>query len=96
MRHAILMVTLVTALFSMLGAGAPVYAQPYPGKDMAPKGRPMGPAKQEEMERMRDARMRDAQGPARPVHERMSPEDRRQLRRDIDQHGRELYRGRNR
>jgi len=86
-----LIVTLTTALFPLLGGSSLAHAQPYPGKEFAPKGRPMGPAKQAERERMRDA-----QGPARPVHERMSPEDRRQLRRDIDQHGRELYRGRNR
>ena len=91
MRRAALIVVLVTAWFSLTGAGTLAHAQPHPGKDFAPKGRPMGPGKQAEMERMRDGH-----GPGRPVHERMSPEDRRQLRRDIDQHGRELYRGANR
>ena len=91
MRRAALILTLVTAGFSLTIAGTPAHAQPYPGKNFVSKGRPMGPGKQAEMERMRDA-----QGPARPVQERMSPEDRRQLRRDIDQHGRELYRGKNR
>ncbi len=81
--------TLIAALYSLIFASALVHAQS--GKDFARKGRPIGPAKHEEMERMRDAG-----GPVRPVHERMSPEDRRQLRRDIDQHGRELYRGKNR
>lgn len=36
----------------------------------------------------------DAGLPQRPVSDRMTPDERRQLRRDIDQHGRELYRSR--
>jgi hypothetical protein len=91
MRRVALIVTLVAAGFSLTAAGTQAHAQPYPGKDYPSKGRPLGPGKQAEMDRTRDAQV-----PARPVHERMSPEDRRQLRRDIDQHGRELYRGRNR
>ena len=91
MRRGALSISLVVALFSLAGAGAFAQAPPYPAKDFADKDRPMNPAKQAEMERLRGAHE-----PLRPAHERMSPEDRRQLRRDIDQHGRELYRGRNR
>ena len=42
------------------------------------------------------APQRDMRVPGEPNRGRMSPDERRQLRRDIDQHGRELYRGRNR
>ena len=59
-----------------------------PEKGFAHKGGgPGGPGKRGEFHQARD-------GMVRPVHERMSPEDRRQLRRDIDQHGRDIYRGR--
>ncbi len=88
MGRAAAVVTVFAVLLTLAGASA--LAQPYPGKDQPPRERPMNPAKQEDLERMRGAQV-----PARPVQERMSPEDRRQLRRDIDQHGRELYRGRN-
>ena len=49
-----------------------------------PPGRPMVPARQAEF-------------PGRPAQaplERMTPEERRQLRQDIHQHGREVYRHR--
>ena len=83
---------LMVCLFALCCAGVPALAQPAPGKGFTPeKGRTQGPHKQGEMERMREA-----PGPARPVHDRLSPDEGRQLRRDIDQHGRELYRGKNR
>ena len=83
---------LMVCLLALCCAGIPALAQPFPGKEYAPdKGRPLAPHKPGEMERMREA-----PGPARPVHDRMSPDERRQLRRDIDQHARELYRGKNR
>ncbi|MSQ52382.1 MAG: hypothetical protein EXR28_10870 [Betaproteobacteria bacterium] len=83
---------LMICLLALCCAGMPAFAQPFPGKGFPPdKGRPLGANKQGEMERMRDA-----PGPARPVQDRLSPDERRQLRRDIDQHGRELYRGKNR
>ena len=91
MWRAAAFVTLFTALFWLIGTSTLVQAQPYPGKDSSSKGRLLSPAKQGELEKSRDP-----QNPARPAHERMSPEDRRQLRRDIDQHGRELYNGKNR
>ncbi len=59
-----------------------------PGKQWPPPGygRPMAPSKQDdrrfENDRQRGGNM-----------ERMSPEERRQLREDIGQHGREIYRG---
>lgn len=86
---------LIAVLLAPLGAALPSFAQPYPGKGYPPdKGRMMvPPGKQGDMERMRDG---PGQGYERPVHDRLSPEERRQLRRDIDQHGRELYRGRHR
>lgn len=49
-----------------------------------PPGRPM-PAGRE---------MGPAGPPGRAPMERMTPEDRRQLRQDIHQHGRDVYRGR--
>jgi hypothetical protein len=53
-----------------------------------PPGRPMLPARE----------AGQAGPPGRPpmerMSERMTPEDRRQLRQDIHQHGREVYRGR--
>jgi hypothetical protein len=64
-----------------------VQAQP-PGKPWPPpgQGRPMPPSKQDER-RYEHERQRGAQW------ERMSPEERRQLREDIGHHGREIYRG---
>ena len=49
-----------------------------------PPGRPMSPARD----------LGPAGPPGRGPMERMTPEDRRQLRQDINQHGREVYRGR--
>jgi hypothetical protein len=84
---------LIAVLLVPLCAGGMAAAQPFPGKGIPPdKGRIVPePAKQADMDRAREV-----PGPARPVHERLSPEERRQLRRDIDQHGREVYGGRNR
>ncbi|MFM9970284.1 MAG: hypothetical protein ACKVQK_17985 [Burkholderiales bacterium] len=82
----------VLVTLALCGAGQLAFAQAATGKGFGhDKGRFLGPGKQPEMERMRDA-----PGPTRPVHDRLSPEERRQLRRDIDQHGRELYRGKER
>jgi hypothetical protein len=99
--------TRLAAILVLMCAGLPLLAQPFPNKGGQPgRGIPMERGKQgypermQRMERMPDYReyreYRDYQGPGRPVQDRMSPEERRQLRRDIDQHGRELYRGRNR
>lgn len=63
----------------LLAASWPALAQG--GRRFPPQGRPM-PAKQVEGER---------EMPERPHFGRMSPEERRQLRRDIGQHGREIY-----
>ena len=90
MQRLFVTMIMTMSLFALSGVSGFALAQGYPGKEFPPGERPMNPAKQEEMRRLREAQM-----PMRPVHERMSPEDRRQLRRDIDQHGRELYRGRN-
>ncbi len=83
---------LIAALIAQICAGTPAFAQHFPGKGNSPdKGRMVpGSAKQPDADRMRET-----PGPARPVHDRLSPEERRQLRRDIDQHGREVYGGRN-
>lgn len=90
-------VTLIAAILVLVCAGSTALAQQYPGKGNPGKGMPLPPDKQGNLERMeRVERMGEAPGPARPVHDRMSPEERRQLRHDIDQHGRELYRGKNR
>lgn len=65
----------------LLAGIAPAFAQPGPGK---------GQWRERQMERqqMREqARGRDPRGP------HMSPEERRDLRRDIILHGREHYRG---
>jgi hypothetical protein len=89
------------AILVLMCAGLPLFAQPFPNKGGSQgRGVPMERGKQgyperlDRMERMRD--YREYQGPGRPVQDRMSPEERRQLRRDIDQHGRELYRDRHR
>jgi hypothetical protein len=73
-------------LAALLGTGQ-VFAQGYgrpgfPGKGPGPGPQPM-PAKQMDRER-------GGPPPGRPA-ERMSPEERRDLRRDIEQHGREIY-----
>lgn len=77
----------IAGILACLGSFSTVQAQPS-GKQWPPPGygRPMAPAKQDdrrfENERQRGSHM-----------ERMSPEERRQLREDIGQHGREIYRG---
>jgi hypothetical protein len=82
--------------FAALAAAA--FAQPYApyGVQYGGPGGPYGgpykkgpppssiPAKQEDRERA-------APPPGRPPFERMSPEERGQLRRDIERHGREIY-----
>jgi len=94
MRRSLRQVVLTLVSLVLFGAGGLAHAQPHPGKGYGNKSDrpvPMVPAKHDEVERVRDGH-----GSGRPFHDRLSPEERRQLRRDIDQHGRELYRGRNR
>jgi len=82
-------ISLLGMLLSLL-ATWPALGQMGPPQDRRgermgpPPGRPMVPARQAEF-------------PGRPPHapmERMTREERRQLRQDIHQHGRELYRPR--
>jgi len=68
-------------------------AQPFPRPGFPGKGQPPGqPAPSRQIERQ----MERPAPPQRPPFERMSPEERQQLRRDIEQHGREIYPARRR
>ena len=80
-------------VLAMVVAAQPAAAQPHPGKGLRPmdRSRSLAPRQPVEVERPREPR-----SPARDAHQRLSPEERRQLRRDIDHHGRELYPGRGR
>ncbi len=81
-RFAAAMAT--AALLGLSQASAQPFVRPgFPGKG-PPPGQPM---RQMPLERQMDRPM----PPERPPYERMSPEERRQLRHDIEQHGREIY-----
>jgi hypothetical protein len=60
-----------------------------PARPGARRGERMDPPPGRPMMAPRDAAM-----PGRPPMERMTPDERRQLRQDINRHGREVYRGR--
>ena len=82
------------AVIAMLVAAWPAEAQQPGGRRMEREARGMpyeGKAGWRERQREREAAAQD-EPPER--RERMSPEERRQLRRDVMQHGREVYRGR--
>jgi hypothetical protein len=85
---------IMASIATLLSAAWPGHAQqPPPGggrRGMEPPMRPMPP---QHREPMRDHRGdRDAQDPRRG--QQLSPEERRQLRRDIGDHGRDVYRDR--
>ncbi|OGA28207.1 MAG: hypothetical protein A3I01_02025 [Betaproteobacteria bacterium RIFCSPLOWO2_02_FULL_65_24] len=72
------------------------FAQAQPsGRRFPPpdQGRPMMPPPGKQVDDRRDERQRG--GPP-PQWQRMSPEERRQLREDIGQHGRDIYRDKGR
>lgn len=85
-------------MLTMLGVGVllsaawPAFSQQGPqgryGRSGEQIGTPPGHAEEQSPDR-RAGKM----GP-RPPMDRMTPEDRRMLRQDVRQHGRELYRGR--
>lgn len=86
MKRLSLVLGLTAGVLGLTHALAQPYPRPpapgFPGNPPpAPYGQPV-PARQAERPGM----------PERPPYEqRMSPEERRQLRRDIEQHGREIY-----
>ena len=84
---AIIALVLCAAAFGGAGPVLAQYYAPYGVQGPFKKGPPPQPmpAKQED----RDQRAGPA--PGRPPFERMSPEERGQLRRDIERHGREIY-----
>ena len=63
-------------------------AQPFPRQGFPGKGPPPG---QSVPARQMDRQVERPGPPVRPPIGRMSPEERRQLRHDIEQHGREIY-----
>ncbi len=82
----------IAVLLAAAGSG---HAQPGPGggrRGMDGPARPMPPPQRDQLP-ARDFRGdRDAQDPRRSGQ--LSPEERRQLRRDIGDHGRDVYRDR--
>ena len=92
MKRVFVMVGMFAALLAAWSAAAqsgPPGPQGRRGERMGPPpGRPMPPARE----------AGQAGPPGRPpmerMSERMTAEDRRQLRQDIHQHGRDVYRGR--
>jgi hypothetical protein len=86
---------ILASMATLLAAAWPGHAQqPPPGggrRGMEPPMRPMPPPQREQLP-PRDFRGdRDAHDPRRG---QLSPEERRQLRRDIGDHGRDVYRDR--
>ncbi len=81
------------ALLAAVGLSQ-VLAQPFP----QPGGFPgKGPGQPMPNPGQFDRQVQRPQVPERPpIEQRMSPEERRQLRRDIEQHGREIYPNRGR
>jgi len=83
-------VLVVVFMAALLAAAASYAQQPPPRRaDRSQQMRPAPPGQREAPNR--DSRERDT-GPAK----QMSPEDRRQLRRDISDYGRDIYRDRGR
>lgn len=76
---------LVLAAAAILAAAAPLGAQQGPGSDPARRGAERPPLP----ERAAPGRPGGEPVPARPAQ--LSPDERRQLRRDISDHGREIY-----
>lgn len=90
MKRLLMMASIATLLVSAV----PGYAQQGGGGGRRGMDRPMRQAPPPQREQMppRDSRNdRDAQDPRRG---QLSPEERRQLRRDIGDHGRDVYRDR--
>jgi len=88
---------IMAGIAALLAGAWPSHAQPQGpggGRRMDPPARPMPPMPpQRDQQPMRDPRGdRDAHDPRRGQH--LSPEERRQLRRDIGDHGRDVYRDR--
>ena len=81
-------IALVLAAGASLALAQPFQRPGFPGRGQPPV-QPM-PPRQVERQVQRPA------PPQRPPFERMSPEERQQLRRDIEQHGREIYPARRR
>ena len=79
-------VALVAMQVAMLAAW-PASAQPGPPAER--RGERMGPPPGRPMQAPRHTGF-----PGRPPMDRMTPEERRQLRQDIHQHGRDVYRPR--
>jgi hypothetical protein len=84
---------IIAGIATLLAAAWPGHAQQQPPgggrRGMEPPMRPMPPPQRDQMP-MRDFRGdRDAQDPRRGGQ--LSPEERRQLRRDIGDHGRDVY-----
>lgn len=83
---------LIAGVFVTLTASLPAYAQP------AGRDHPRRFERQQQHEFRRDAkiqRRRQVRAEDREAqHGRLTPEERRQLRRDIREHGREVYRDR--
>ena len=78
---------LTAAILAVLLQGTLAQAQGFAGgKGGPPKGRPFVPGKQEGVQPV------GGPPPGRPLQDRMSQEERQQLRRDIQQHGRDIYR----
>ena len=91
MRISAAMATIACVLATgvSLALAQPLQRPGFPGRGQQPPVQPM-PPRQIERQIERPA------PPQRPPFERMSPEERQQLRRDIEQHGREIYPARRR
>jgi hypothetical protein len=78
-------IVIIAGLAAAVAAAWPAFAQPGPpqGRGAADRSQPLPPS------RPADARERDASPPRKAT---MTPEERRDLRRDIRDHGRDVYR----
>ena len=89
-------VLVIVGMFAALLAAWSAAAQSDPQGSQGRRGERMGPPPGRPMPPPRAAGLAGPPGrpPMERMSERMTPEDRRQLRQDIHQHGREVYRGR--
>ena len=90
MKRLLIMASIVTLLVSAV----PGYAQQGGGGGRRGMDRPMRQAPPPQREQMPPRDPRSDRGAQDPRRGQLSPEERQQLRRDISDHGRDVYRDR--
>ena len=84
----------LAGMFLLLVVSVPVLAQPGEGQRRFERFEQQRAWRQEALQRQREQRREEFQHRREEGRVRLTPEEREQLRRDIREHGRELYRER--